>query len=216
MRYIYSLLAALLLSFSPASASSYLALSFGTSFEHHTFDVWNGPATAGRRALTAQAQSSDYAVAIGFRDAFQIGNRPFDVDLEVFERMNSDFTATGPAGSHPTTIRTTSMLASIWTRVGGGDKWAVHAGAGVGARHSTYAMSGPGIGFRTSDRAPYAMVGLRLSKHAGKRTTLFTEIRAHTRPPVHSSGTAALRTFPLEHNSHGITLRMGLQITLGR
>jgi len=99
MRYIYSLLAALLLSFSPASASSYLALSFGTSFEHHTFDVWNGPATLGRRALTAQAQSSDYAVAIGFRDAFQIGNRPFDVELEVFERMNSDFTATGPATS---------------------------------------------------------------------------------------------------------------------
>ncbi len=216
MRFILALMAALILPHTPAVADSYLALSFGTSFEDHKFDVWNGPATPGRRALTASAQSSDYAVAIGFRDAFQIGNRPFDIELEVFERMNSDFTATGTTGSHPTTIKTTSMLASVWTRVGGGDKWAMHAGAGVGARHSTYSMSGPGIRFHTSDRAPYAMVGLRLSKHAGKRTTLFTEIRAHTRPPVNSSGTGAFRTFPLEHNSHGITLRMGLQITLGR
>ena len=216
MRYLFALLAAFMLSSHTAAASAYLSLSFGNSFEDHKFDVWNGPAIPGRRALIAHAQSRDYAISFGFREVFKIGNRPFDIELEVFERMNSDFTATGTAGSHPTTIKTTSILGSIWTPIAGGDDWALHAGAGIGARHSIYTMSGPGISFRTTDRAPYAMIGLRLSKRASKRVSLFTEVRAHTRPPVHSPGTGAFRRFPLEHNSHGITLRMGLQISLGR
>ena len=214
MRLFFSILAAMAFTVTPVIAgSTYLALSVGTSIEDHDFDVWNGPATPGRRALTASARSSDYAVAFGLRDAFHIGKRPYDIEFEVFERQNSNFTATGTAGSHPTAIRTTSILLSAWTRVAGGEKWALKAGAGVGARHSNYRMSGPGISFTTTDRAPYAMVGLRLSKRAGKRTNLFTEIRAHTRPPIHSAG--GPMQGPLEHNSAGITLRMGLQITLG-
>ncbi len=215
MRLLFSILAAMAFTITPAIAgSTYLALSVGTSIEDHDFDVWNGPATPGRRALTASARSSDYALAFGLRDAFHIGKRPYDIEFEVFERQNSDFTATGTAGSHPTAIRTTSILLSAWTRVAGGEKWALQAGAGVGARHSNYRMSGPGISFTTTDRAPYAMVGLRLSKRAAKRTNLFTEIRAHTRPPIHSAGGAMQG--PLEHNSAGITLRMGLQINLTR
>ena len=188
-------------------------MSFGTSTEAHQFDVWNGPATSGRRALGALARSSDYAVAIGHRNALQLNTRSFDVELEIFERQNSSFIAIGRAGRHPTAIKTTSVLASIWTPIGKGNSWTLRAGAGLGARHSVYRMSGPGIGFKTTDRAPYAMIGLRLSKRAGKRTTLFSEIRAHTRPPIHSSG--GQMTGPLEHNSTGITLRMGLQIDLG-
>jgi len=215
MRIIFSILATLALSVTPAFAGSpYLVLSVGTSFEDHVFDVWNGPATPGRRALTASAHSSDHALALGVRDAFHLGQRPYDIEFEIFERQNSNFTATGAAGSHPTTIRTTSVLLSAWTRVAGGEKWALKAGAGLGARHSNYRMSGPGISFTTTDRAPYAMVGLRLSKRAGKRTNLFTEIRAHTRPPIHSAG--GPMQGPLEHNSSGLTLRMGLQITLGK
>ncbi len=215
MRLIYSVFAALLLSVVSATAgSSYLALSLGTSFEDHDFDVWNGPATPGRRALTASARSSDYAVAFGVRDAFHIGKRPYDLEFEVFERQNSDFTATGTAGSHPTAIRTTSVLLSAWTPVAQREKWTLKAGAGVGARHSVYRMSGPGISFTTTDRAPYVMVGMRLAKQTGVRTRIFTEIRAHTRPPIHSAG--GPMQGPLEHNSAGITLRMGLQITLGK
>lgn len=217
MRIFLSLLAALVLANTSAVAgSSYLALSFGTSYEDHKFDVWNGPATPGRRALGAQARSRDYAVAIGFRDAFRLGERPFDVELEIFERSNTAFTATGTAGNHPTTIRTTSMLASVWTNVAEADRWLLKAGAGIGARHSSYHMAGPGVSFRASDRAPYAMIGLRLSKQTGKRTTLFTELRAHSRPPIKSPGTGAFRSDPLEHNSKGLTLRVGLQIELGK
>jgi len=214
MRLLYTIFAAVLLSTVSATAGSgYLALSFGTSFEDHDFDVWNGPATPGRRALTASARSSDYAVAIGLRNAFYIGKRPYDLEFEVFERQNSHFTATGPAGDHPTAIRTTSILLSAWTPVAQGEKWALRAGAGLGARHSRYRMSGPGIAFTTTDRAPYAMVGLRLSRQAGKRSNIFTELRVHTRPPIHSAGGAMQG--PLEHNSAGVTLRIGLQIALG-
>ncbi len=215
MRLIYSVFAALLLSVVSATAgSSYLALSLGTSFEDHDFDVWNGPATPGRRALTASASSSDYAVAFGVRDVIHIGKRPYDLEFEVFERQNSDFTATGAAGNHPTAIRTTSILLSAWTPVAHGNKWTLKAGAGVGARHSIFKMQGPGISFTTTDRAPYAMLGLRYAKTVGQRTRVFTEIRAHTRPPIYSAG--GPMQGPLEHNSHGITLRVGLQLTLGK
>jgi len=215
MRLLFSILAVMALSIAPATAgSSYLALSFGTSFENHKFDVWNGPATPGRRALTASARSNDYALAFGLRDAFHIGRRAYDLEFEIFERQNSAFTATGTAGSHPTAIRTTSILLSAWTPVARGEKWTLKAGAGIGARHSNYRMSGPGISFTTTDRAPYAMLGLRLSKQTGRRTRIFTEIRAHTRPPIHSAGGAMQG--PLEHNSAGVTLRMGIQITLGK
>lgn len=215
MRLIYSVFAALLLSVVSATAgSSYLALSLGTSFENHDFDVWNGPATPGRRALTASARSSDYAVAFGVRSAFSLGKRPYDLEFEIFERQNSDFTATGTAGAHPTSIRTTSLLLSAWTPIAQGNKWSVKTGAGIGIRHSNYRMTGPGISFTTTDRAPYAMLGLRFTRLAGLRTRVFTEIRAHTRPPIHSAG--GPMQGPLEHNSAGITLRMGLQITLGK
>jgi len=215
MRLIYSVFAALLLSVVSATAgSSYLALSLGTSYEHHKFDVWNGPATPGRRALTASAGSSDFAVALGVRDAFHIGKRPYDLEFELFERQNSNFTATGPAGNHPTAIRTTSILLSAWTPIARGDKWTLKAGAGVGARHSIFRMRGPGIAFTTTDRAPYAMLGLRYIKKVGQRTRVFTEIRAHTRPPIYSAG--GPMQGPLEHNSRGITLRVGLQLTLGK
>jgi len=214
MRLFLSILVTMAVAITPATAgSSYLALSFGSSFENHKFDVWNDPAAPGRRDLSAASRSSDCAIALGFQDVFQLGARNLDLELEIFERSNSSFTAIGGAGSHPATIRTTSMLASVWTQIGGGNNWDIRAGAGIGARHSSYRMSGPGISFHTADRAPYAMVGLRLSKHAGERTTLFTELRAHTRPPIHSAGGAMQG--PLEHNSKGITLRMGLQINLG-
>jgi len=215
MRLIYSVFAALLLSVVSATAgSNYLALSFGTSIEDHDFDVWNGPATPGRRALKASARSRDYAVAFGVRDAIHIGNRPYDLEFELFERQNSDFTATGTAGNHPTAIRTTSILLSAWTAVAQGEKWTLKAGAGVGARHSVYRMEGAGISFTTTDRAPYAMVGLRLAKQAAAHTRVFTEIRAHTRPPIHSAG--GQMQGPLEHNSAGITLRFGLQMDINR
>lgn len=217
MRLFLSLLVAIIMGSTPAIAgSTYLGLSFGTSYEDHKFDVWNGPATAGRRALSAHARSSDYAVAIGIRDAFRLGNRAFDLELEIFERSNSDFIATGAAGNHPTAIRTTSMLASVWTGMAAGDNWSLKVGAGIGARHSSYLMSGPGVSFRATDRAPYAMIGLRLSKSVSKRTTVYTELRAHTRPPIKSAGTGAFRSDPLEHNSKGLTLRLGLQIKLGK
>lgn len=215
MRFLLTLISILGISSTFAHAApAYISLSFGSSYEDHSFDVWNGPNTTGRRALTAQAWSSDYALGFGFRDAVRLGGRRFDLDLEVFERSNTDFTATGDAGNHPTTIRTTSMLASLWTQVTGDDDWSLKAGAGVGARHSKYRMTGPSIGFTTTDRAPYAMIGLRLSKRATERTQIFSEIRAHMRPPIHSGGGAMQG--PLEHNSMGLTLRLGLQINLSR
>lgn len=215
MRLLSIIIAAFAVVASPVSAgSAYLAFSAGSSFEHHKFDVWNGPSTPGRRALTAQARSSDYAVAFGLHDLFRLGNRSFDAELEIFERQNADFTATGAAGAHPTAIRTTSVLASVWTQVAGQNKWTLKAGAGIGARHSIYRMQGPGIGFTTTDRAPYAMIGLRLSRQLDKRIAVYSEIRAHTRPPIHSPG--GPMQGPLEHNSGGVTLRMGLQIALGK
>lgn len=206
-----------IITFGPATAkaSPYLALSSGSSFENHNFNIWNGAGFAGRRYLEAKGKSKDYAIAFGYRNAFHIGSRPFDLELELFQRSNSSFSASGNFGLHPTKIKTTSSLISTWSPIANGADWQLLAGAGIGMRHSKYKMTGTGINITATDRAPYAMLGLRYSKTISPRIRFFSDFRIHTRPPIHSPSTRAF-SGPLEHNSKGITLRIGAQIALGR
>lgn len=199
----------------PAQASGrYLALSFGSSIERQAFDVWNGPGTTGRRLLTANSASSDQALTFGFRNSFSLGTNSFDTEIEIFERRAVHMTATGAAGDHPTSIRTTSMLLSLWTTVGAAQTWSLQAGAGVGARYSHYRMTGPGIDITATDRAPYAMISLRAVRQITPHSRITVGIRAHARPPVHLQAPGVFVS-PLEHESTGFTVRFGYQIDLG-
>jgi len=199
-----------------AQSIGYLALSFGTSIEAHQFDTWNGPATPGRRGLTGNSNSSDQAIAIGLRDAFMFQDRSFDAELEILERRALHVTAQGAAGSHPTSIRTTSMLLGLWTDLHRKKDLTIQAGAGLGARYSHYQMTGPGINISATDRAPYAMAGLRLLKRTDTPgVNFFADIRVHARPRVRLKVPGSV-TSPLEHESNGLTLRLGLQIDLKR
>ncbi len=198
----------------PARAGSYLALSLGSSIEHQAFDVWNGPGATGRRLLSADSASSDQALTIGFRDAVTLGGQNFDAEIEIFERRVVHMTARGSAGAHPTSIRTTSMLFALWAPLGPAGLWSAQLGAGAGARYSHYRMTGPGIDIRATDRAPYAMIGLRAWHPLSARSRLTAGIRAHTRPPVRPKA-PGIFVSPLEHESSGFTLRLGLQFDLG-
>lgn len=196
------------------ASNSYLALSFGSSIEHQAFDVWNGAGIAGRRLLTANSASSDQALSFGFRNSFSLGTKSFDTEIEIFERRAIHMTASGAAGDHPTSIRTTSMLLSLWTTVSSDQIWSLQAGAGVGARYSHYRMTGPGIDITATDRAPYAMIGLRAVRQISPHSRITAGIRAHARPPVHLQAPGVFVS-PLEHESTGFTFRFGYQIDLG-
>lgn len=218
IRHFAMTLAGVLLLSAPAAAQSigYLAMSFGTSIEAHQFDTWNGPAAPGRRALTGRSNSSDQAIAWGMRDAMTIRGRSFDAEFEIFERRSLKLTASGAAGDHATSIRTTSMLLGLWTDLHRDRQWAVQAGAGLGARFSHYRMTGPSIAIDATDRAPYAMAGLRLlRKTANPGVNFFADLRVHARPRVRLKAPGSI-TSPLEHESNGLTLRLGLQFDLGR
>lgn len=199
----------------PAFADPYLAFSVGTSFENHSFDVWSGSRRSPRRALNGHSASKDQAIAIGFSNAFSVHGHPFDIELEVFERRNAKFVATGTSGAHATRIKTNSIMAAIWTRVAGNETRGLYLGAGVGARNSSYKMTGPGVRISAMDHAPYAMIGARVKQRVNQRVALFVDVRAHTRPPVRLQPSLGNFSGPLEHNSEGFTVRFGVQIGLG-
>lgn len=77
-------------------------------------------------------------------------------------------------------------------------------------------MIGGGLNIMATDRAPYAMLGMRLTRRISTRVSVFGEWRVHTRPPVKLPTAGRAFAGPLEHNSKDQTLRFGLQIDLGR
>ena len=198
------------------SGTPYVGLSLGTSLETHTFDVWNGAESPGRRALTGRSASSDQAIVIGVHDAIRFAGRSFDLELEVFDRRSAHFNANGAGGSSATQIKTRSLLAAVWTPLYRNEKWSLYLGAGVGARESIYKMDGVGVSIKAYDHAPYAMVGVRVLRPISPRVSVVGEWRAHTRPQVKLHAARWAFSGPLEHDSKGYTLRVGLQIKLGR
>jgi len=198
-----------------AISGSYLAVSAGSSYEYHRFDIWNGPSLPGRRDLGGNGFSRDQAIALGFHRAAFIGYIPVDLEFELFERRNTSFTAAGRTGTYPTRIRTNSALVAMWIPLQAQKNWRVQVGAGIGARHSTYVMSGPGVAITTTDRAPYLMVGMKAIHQLDLTKSIFAELRVHTRPNFTLPGNSGVFTGPLEHNSAGLTLRIGLQFKFG-
>ena len=195
-------------------SSPYAFIAGGTSFETHSFDL-QGAAPGQRVKTKTTSTSRDFAAGIGFKNWATLGTRPIDLEFDLFERRTTAFSISPQMGRQRIKIQTQSALISLWTPITTRPNWQLSTGIGLGARQSRYQIKTGTRSQNTTDRAPYAMLGLRLSHEHTKSLSSFVELRHHLRPPL-TTGVGRGQPFGglLEHNSRGTTLRFGLQLWL--
>jgi hypothetical protein len=192
----------------PAAANPYVTLSYGVTQDSHDFNIWHSRQHRGRRhTFDAGGSAHDWALGVGLRCA------TLDYELTVFDQRSETFMAQNGHKTYLTQIETRGIQIMAWHSLAEHADWTLKGGAGLGYRDSRYVMRGMGTHIRTTDRAPLAMVGLRMERPVASHVTFFGDLRGTFRPPVRIASGGTLRA-PLEHDSSGLSLHIGVQITL--
>lgn len=190
------------------------ALVFGVSqsWDKHEFDGKNTARVVSSIHHSQHAQTNALSLRVA-RNMPRISTElEGHISAPVTLNGKTAPTAWGRRLAHEAKLRTERLGANVWTPVAHTEKTTVSLGAGIGVRHTSGDITGPGLDRSIDDTAPYALIGGRIIRPFGDTKSALIEARYMSSPPIRSGPGASGSN--IDHEVAGFELILGLSLTL--